>query len=162
MEVGIFRHCDLDTQYCGGMSEIAAIVDAQEVAWFRAVQALFLLACVGSLLATVLMGLILIHFFDARGTFKVASVVTFGSVVSTVTAVAFFGVHYRDIFVITSSDAHLGYSFYCAIIGAFFLFISFIASALEASQTSKVLQNMQHRLTVWSTPYTLFVDQEQA
>lgn len=31
VSIGIFRHCDLDTNYCGGMSEIGAIVDAQEV-----------------------------------------------------------------------------------------------------------------------------------
>ena len=31
MSIGIFRHCDFDSDYCGGMSELGAIVDAQEV-----------------------------------------------------------------------------------------------------------------------------------
>ena len=31
MSIGVFRHCDYDSKYCGGMSEISAIVDAQEV-----------------------------------------------------------------------------------------------------------------------------------
>ena len=77
-------------------------------------------------------------------------------------SLVFFGLHYSDIFVITSSEDYLGYSFYTAILAAGLLLLSFLAAAIEASQASKVLQNMQHRLTVWSTPYTLFVDQEAA
>lgn len=48
-------------------------------AWFRAVQALFLLACLGSLLTSVLIGLVLIRFFDSTGTFKVIAVVNLGT-----------------------------------------------------------------------------------
>jgi hypothetical protein len=82
-------------------------------------------------------------------------------VVSEILAIVFFGLHYQDIFTISETgEDYLGYSFYVAILATVFLFVSFIASVIEASQTSKVLQNMQHRLTVWSTPYTLFVDQE--
>ncbi|XP_076437574.1 uncharacterized protein LOC143276808 [Babylonia areolata] len=161
MTIGVFRHCDLDNGYCGGMSDIAAIVDAQEVGWFRAVQALFLLACLGSLLTCVLIGLVLISFFDSRGTFKVIAAANFGTVVVELMALVFFGLHYHDVFVITSAEDHLGYSFYMAVVATVILFLAFVASAIEASQTSKVLLNMQHRFTVWSTPYTLFIDQEQ-
>ena len=28
---GVFRHCDMDTKFCGGMSELSYVVDAQEV-----------------------------------------------------------------------------------------------------------------------------------
>lgn len=161
MTIGVFRHCDLDNGYCGGMSDVAAIVDAHEVAWFRAVQALFLLACLGSLLTCVLIGLVLINFFDNRGTFKVVAFANFGTVVVELLALVFFGLHYRDVFIITSAEDYLGYSFYMGVMATVLLFLSFIASAIEASQTSKVLLNMQHRFTVWSTPYTLFIDQEQ-
>lgn len=161
MSLGIFRHCDFNTHYCGGMSEIAAVVDAQEVAWFRAVQGLFLLACLGSLLTCVLIGMVLISFFEGRMTYKVITAVSFLTVVSEILAIVFFGLHYQDVFTLgRSGDDYLGYSFYVAIVAVFFLFVTFIASSIEASQTSKVLQNMQHRLTVWSTPYTLFLDQE--
>lgn len=161
ISIGIFRHCDIDTHYCGGMSEISALVDGQEVAWFRAVQALFLLACLGSLLICVLIGLVLITFFDALLTFRVISVICFITVVSEILSIVFFGLHYKDVFVISpNGDAYLSYSFYMAIVAVFFLFVAFIASVIEASQTSRVLQNMHHKLTVWSTPYTLFVDQE--
>ena len=47
--------------------------------WFRAVQALFLLACLGSLLTSILIGLVLIRFFDSTGTFKVIAVVNLGT-----------------------------------------------------------------------------------
>ncbi|KAL8607770.1 hypothetical protein ACOMHN_039443 [Nucella lapillus] len=161
MTIGVFRHCDLDNGYCGDMSDVSAIVDTHEVVWFRAVQALFLLACLGSLLTSVLIGLVLISFFDSLGTFKVIAVANFGTVVVEVLSLVFFGLHYRDVFIITSADDYLGYSFYMGILASAILFLSFIASAIEASQTSKVLLNMQHRLTVWSSPYTLFLDQEQ-
>jgi len=161
MSVGIFRHCDFDSTYCGEMAEISAIVDAQEVAWFRAVQALFLLACLGSLLICILIGLVLIRFFDSPLTFRVIAGVNFVTVISEVLAITFFGLYYRNVFALEyASDDYLGYSYYVAIMAVVFLFLSLVASSIEASQTSKVLQNMQHRLTVWSTPYTLFVEQE--
>ena len=84
------------------------------------------------------------------------------AVLAEMMSLIFFGLHYRDIFIITSSEDYLGYSFYVAIVATIFLFVSFMASAIEASQTSTVLQNMQHRFTVWTTPYTLFLDQEAA
>ena len=48
-------------------------------AWFRVVQALFLVACLGSLLTSILIGLVLIRFFDSSGTFKVISCINFGT-----------------------------------------------------------------------------------
>ncbi|PVD32518.1 hypothetical protein C0Q70_07958 [Pomacea canaliculata] len=136
------------------MHEISSIVDVQEVGWFRATQATYLVAVVGTLLTAVLDMLVLIRFFD-KGSFKVISVINFITLMSAFAALLMFGLHYKDVFTITdtyNSEAYIGYSFYTAVFGCAVLLVAFIFHGIEASNAAGVLKNMQHRLTIWSTP----------
>lgn len=77
-------------------------------------------------------------------------------------AVVLFGLDSEDMFGLDGHTVTLDWSFHVAIVALCFIFLSIIFHAMEASRAADLIRNMQHRLTVWTTPYTLFVDQEQA
>ncbi|XP_005107088.1 uncharacterized protein LOC101864709 [Aplysia californica] len=166
-DIGLMRHCDVDSDYCGDMERLDALVDVRYAAWFRSVQALYLLHCVGLLVSTAMYILYTIRFFESKGSFKVLTAFNFLTVAFGVYAVAVFGTSYSKFFGLgshptTDDYSSLDWAFYTAITGCCFSFLVMIFSAMEASQAADIFRNMQHRITVWNTPYTLFVDQETA
>lgn len=91
--------------------------------------------------------------------------VSFFSVGAGIYTLAMFGTSANKYFGIhdpmpPEDAASFGYGFYLGIVGCCFSFMVMLLSAMEAIHAVDLLQNMQNRLTVWTTPYTLFVDQE--
>ncbi|GFO35147.1 hypothetical protein PoB_006165200 [Plakobranchus ocellatus] len=176
-DVGIMRHCDVVSKYCGDMERINDLIDAQYTALFRSLQAFYLLHCLGMLFSGVIYGLYALRFFEAKGGFRVLTVFNVLALAAGVFTLAMYGTKYRQIFGLTSPEydtniiidknshishhvAEFGYGFIMAAIGCVLAAIVTACSLLEASRAVDLLRNMQNRLTVWTSPYTLFVDQE--
>ncbi|CAL1542202.1 unnamed protein product [Lymnaea stagnalis] len=164
-DVGVMRHCDIDSSFCGEMEKLNALVDAHYAAWFRSIQAMYLLHCIGMLVSTVMYILYAVQFLESKGSFRVLTAFNFLALSAGIYAVAMFGMNHLSYFgltdlSITEEMAELGYGFNMAITGCCLSFLVMVFSAMEASRAVDLLQNMQNRLTVWTTPYTLFVDQE--
>ena len=96
------------------------------------------------------------------------SCVFFSSVTFGAYTLAVFGTQYLELFGLghapdhITEEATLGRAFYFAIAACSLAALTMLFSAMEASQATGVIRNMHHRMTVWSSPYTLFVDQEHA
>ncbi|KAI8777060.1 hypothetical protein BgiMline_035313 [Biomphalaria glabrata] len=163
-DVGLMRHCEPRNSYCGEMEKLDALVDIHYAAWFRSIQALYLLHCLGMLFSTVMYILYAIRFLESKGSFRVLTAFNFLALAAGVYSVTMFGMNHRAYFSIPAGapeeSALLGYGFYMAITGCCISLLAMLFSAMEASHAVDLLQNMQNRLTVWTTPYTLFVDQE--
>ncbi|KAH9513778.1 hypothetical protein Btru_042117 [Bulinus truncatus] len=163
-DVGIMRHCEVQNSYCGEMEKLDALVDIHYAAWFRSIQALYLLHCLGMLFSSVMYILYAIRFLESKGSFRVLTAFNFLALSAGVYAVTMFGLNYRAYFNIppyaTEENALLGYGFYMSIAGVCLSFLAMLFTAMEAIHAVDLIQNMQNRLTVWTTPYTLFVDQE--
>ncbi|GFR87515.1 hypothetical protein ElyMa_000748700 [Elysia marginata] len=176
-DVGIMRHCDVLSQACGDMEWINDLVDAQYATLFRSLQAMYLLHCVGMLVSGVMYALYAIRFFEAKGGFRALTAFNFLTMGAGIYTLALYGTKYRKFFGLTSPEyddniiinlnghgshhvADFGYGFIIAAIGCVLSGIVTICSGLEASKAVDLLRNMQNRLTVWTSPYTLFVDQE--
>ncbi|CAG5134510.1 unnamed protein product [Candidula unifasciata] len=164
-DIGLMRHCDVVTSYCGDMEHLSSIVEADYSAWFRSVQTMYLLHCVGMLVSLVTYILYLVRFLDYKGSFRFLTLLNFLTLAAGIYAVTFFDLNAKKFFGVTSpilpaDCSTLGYAFYMAIVGCCFSFLVLFVSAAEAVQAVELLRNMQNRLTIWTTPYTLFVDQE--
>lgn len=163
--MGLMRHCDVTSLYCGDMEQLNYLIEAQYSGWFRSVQAMYLLHCLGMLVSTVAYILYAVKFLEFKGSFRFLTVFSFLTLVTGIYAVAIFGTNARKFVGITDSSvyddaASLGYAFYVAIIGCCLSFVVMMLSAMEALHAVDLIQNMQNRFSVWTTPYTLFVDQE--
>ncbi|RUS76166.1 hypothetical protein EGW08_016078 [Elysia chlorotica] len=176
-DLGIMRHCDVVSQYCGDMERLNDLVDAQYASLFRSLQAVYLMHCVGMLISAVVYFLFAVKFFESKGGFRALTAFNFLTLAAGVYTLALFGTKYRQFFgltsplydnnIIFSKDGHdshhvsdFGYGFIMAIIGCVLSAIVTVCSGMEASRAVDLLRNMQNRLTVWTSPYTLFVDQE--
>ena len=71
-----------------------------------------------------------------------------------------FGLDYDDMFGKDGHEVALNWSFYVAVASTCFTFVAMVFHAMEASRAAELIMNMQKRLTVWSSPYTLFVDHD--
>ncbi|XP_046578535.1 uncharacterized protein LOC124286236 [Haliotis rubra] len=161
-DIGVFRHCNVDSGYCGDMDSLGAIINSKDIVWFRTVQATLLLGCVGSLLGLVMSFLYHIRFFESHSGFKSLTIVNIMTLSIELVAVVLFGLDCEDMFGLDGHTVALDWSFHVAILALCFIFLSIVLHAMEASRAADLIRNMQHRLTVWTTPYTLFVDQDNA
>jgi len=165
-DIGLMRHCDVDSDYCGDMDRINMLLDTRYTGWFRSVQALYVLHVLGHLTSFCFYILYLVRFFETKNSFKALTVFNFATMSFGLYSVCVFGTNYIKFFGLSSHPmtdqyAGLNWAFYTAILGCVFGFLTTIFSAIEASESAGVIHNMQHRLTQWSTPYTLFMDQDR-
>uniref|UniRef100_A0A0B6Y9G6 Uncharacterized protein n=1 Tax=Arion vulgaris TaxID=1028688 RepID=A0A0B6Y9G6_9EUPU len=164
-DMGLMRHCDVISLFCGDMEHLSSLVESDYAAWYRSVQTLYLLHCLGMLVTAVTYILYMVRFLEFKDSFRFLTVLNVLTLAAGIYAVSVFGTHSKSFFGVTSpllpeDVATLGYAFYVAIIGCCLSFLVTFFTATEAIQAVELLQNMQNRLTVWTTPYTLFVDQE--
>ncbi|KAK3730080.1 hypothetical protein RRG08_055147 [Elysia crispata] len=176
-DIGIMRHCDVLSDYCGDMERINDLVNAQYASLFRSLQGVYLIHCAGTLVSGVVYFLFAVRFFEAKGGFRALTAFNFLILAAGIYTLAIFGTNYRHFFGLTSPEyddnivfskdgqsshhvAEFGYGFIIAVIGCVLAGVVTICSAMEASKAVDLLRNMQNRLTVWTSPYTLFVDQE--
>ncbi|XP_041360669.1 uncharacterized protein LOC121376929 [Gigantopelta aegis] len=159
-DVGIFWHCDLDENYCGDMESLGRFINPRDIVWFRTVQAAFVIAVVGSLLGAIMSFLSHIKFFESSGTYKTLTIVNIMTMSVELVSLVLFGLDYTDMFGVDGHIVALNWSFHLAITSTCFTFLAVVFHAMEASRAADLIINMQKRLTVWSTPYTLFIDQD--
>ncbi|BFZ20935.1 hypothetical protein BsWGS_23973 [Bradybaena similaris] len=76
-DVGLMRHCDVISSYCGDMEQLNSLVHPDYADWFRTVQTMYLLHCVGILISAVAYLLYLIKFLEAKGSFRSLTVLNF-------------------------------------------------------------------------------------
>lgn len=162
------RHCDVDSAYCGDMEQLDNLVAVHYTSLFRSIQAMYLLHTIGHLISTCLYVLYIFKFLESKGSFRVLTAFNFLTITCGVYAVAVFGTHHLKLFGLhhapdhITEEAALAAGFYYAVVGCCVAAVTMVFSAMEASQAAGVIRNMQHRMTVWSSPYTLFVDQDHA
>ncbi|CAG5122702.1 unnamed protein product [Candidula unifasciata] len=164
-DVGLMRHCDVTSPYCGDMENLNALVNHDYAGWFRTVQAMYLLHCLGLLISAVAYLLYLIRFLEVKGSFRALAMLNFIALVAGVFSVTMFGVQMEEFFGVANPSlpdgvASLGYAFYMAILGCCLSFVVLMLSAMEAIHAIDLIRDMQNRFTVWTTPYTLFVEEE--
>ncbi|KAK6167770.1 hypothetical protein SNE40_021723 [Patella caerulea] len=160
LNIGLFRHCEVEDNFCGDMERINAMINPSDIAWFRVIQAAFILSVIGSLLSSIMSVFLLTKLFDGVGGYKMTSLVNFLTMTSEITVVVLFGLNYVDMFGLDGHTVSLEWSYYVAIAACVFLFFALVFHAMEASRAAEIIKNVQHRITGLTTPYTLFVDQE--
>jgi hypothetical protein len=84
----------------------------------------------------------------------------FVTVALDLTVLVMFGLKGAHMFVLGTHNTSVSWSFHTAIGGAAFVFLGALFNLLEASHAEEAIRNIHHRLTVWNTPYNLFVDQD--
>ncbi|KAL5013198.1 hypothetical protein ScPMuIL_007468 [Solemya velum] len=159
-DIGLMRHCELFSNHCGDMDELHALLDSKDVVWFRAVQILFVLATIGILACFCVSLLLLIRFMDPATGYKPLTVLGWLTFALETTPIVIFGLKGNGMFIFESVDAVLSWSFSVAIASAVFIFITNIFYAVEACKAAEVIRGVTQRFEIWSSPYSLFDNQE--